>query len=307
MKKIFIYLGITFFLTWLIWGVLSQNVDSLTNSLIAQGVVAVTMWFPAFGLFITKSLSKKDPVVIKPLFIPCIKGNVKTYLAALLLPVLLTIIGAALFFLLFPDRFGMAFEKIARQMRDNGIQLSDNLILLIIIAQMLAAIIFAPFLNMLFALGEELGWRGFLFPELKKKTSSVKAIFASGIIWGVWHAPITAMGHNFGFGYPGFPWTGILAMIIFCTFTGAFLAYITEKTASIWPAALCHGAINAVAGIPILFLNDGFTESGLTSPKLLGPSLPGFISGIPVIILGIWCIIKFKQENPLDKIPALDN
>ena len=30
-----------------------------------------------------------------------------------------------------------------------------------------------------------------------------------GLTWGLWHAPITMMGHNYGRGYPGFPFTGI--------------------------------------------------------------------------------------------------
>src|SRR5262249_52667864 len=40
------------------------------------------------------------------------------------------------------------------------------------------------------ALGEEIGWRGFLVPELSKITSFPKTALISGIIWSIWHYPI---------------------------------------------------------------------------------------------------------------------
>ena len=30
-----------------------------------------------------------------------------------------------------------------------------------------------------------------------------------GIVWGLWHAPIIAMGHNYGTDYLGAPWLGM--------------------------------------------------------------------------------------------------
>ena len=39
------------------------------------------------------------------------------------------------------------------------------------------------------AVGEELGWRGRLLPKLATRTSRLRAALATGVIWGVWHAP----------------------------------------------------------------------------------------------------------------------
>jgi membrane protease YdiL (CAAX protease family) len=43
------------------------------------------------------------------------------------------------------------------------------------------------------AFGEELGWRGMLFPTLADFTSERSAALVSGVIWGLWHAPAIAI------------------------------------------------------------------------------------------------------------------
>ena len=40
------------------------------------------------------------------------------------------------------------------------------------------------------ALGEEIGWRGFLVPELAKQMSFTKLSLLSGVIWAAWHSPL---------------------------------------------------------------------------------------------------------------------
>ena len=78
------------------------------------------------------------------------------------------------------------------------------------------AVLLAPVLNIVTTTGEEWGWRGYLVPKLTEKLSVVPTLLISGIIWGLWHAPLTVMGHNYGLGYSGYPYTGILAMCAFC-------------------------------------------------------------------------------------------
>lgn len=106
------------------------------------------------------------------------------------------------------------------------------------------------------ALGEEGGWRGYMMPKLMKLMSVPKAVIVGGIIWGVWHAPLTCIGHNFGTDYPGFPYVGILVMCIFCTLMGMLLTYITIKSSSIWPAAIMHAVNNGNPTILRFFLNE---------------------------------------------------
>jgi membrane protease YdiL (CAAX protease family) len=121
------------------------------------------------------------------------------------------------------------------------------------VIQVLLAFTLAPFINVLFALGEELGWRGFLFPQLTP-LGQWKAMLISGIVWGVWHAPVIAQGHN----YPGYPVLGIFMMIVFCVLLGIILSWLYLNTKSPWVAALGHGSVNAAAGLPIMFMEPGF-------------------------------------------------
>lgn len=47
-------------------------------------------------------------------------------------------------------------------------------------------------------LGEELGWRGFVFNELQKRMSPLNSAMIVGVTWGFWHAPLWLMS-----GYSG--------------------------------------------------------------------------------------------------------
>jgi len=44
------------------------------------------------------------------------------------------------------------------------------------------------------AVGEELGWRGWLLPQLAARTTRLRAALGTGAIWGVWHAPLLLSG-----------------------------------------------------------------------------------------------------------------
>ncbi|HEV2177528.1 MAG TPA: CPBP family intramembrane glutamic endopeptidase [Terriglobia bacterium] len=50
------------------------------------------------------------------------------------------------------------------------------------------------------ALGEELGWRGFLVPQLAKVMPFSRVAFTSGIVWALWHYPIILFGSYRGTG-----------------------------------------------------------------------------------------------------------
>ncbi len=47
---------------------------------------------------------------------------------------------------------------------------------------------------LLAALGEELGWRGFLYPRLMPRFGAVGAAVAIGLVWGLWHLPADFVG-----------------------------------------------------------------------------------------------------------------
>ena len=111
------------------------------------------------------------------------------------------------------------------------------------------------------ALGEEYGWRGYLQQELIKM-GRVKGVLLVGIIWGVWHAPVIAMGHN----YPGHPVLGPILMVAYAVFLAYVLGYAVLKSGSIWLAAYLHALNNQVNSLLLATLytpNDPAFSFGL--------------------------------------------
>lgn len=295
MKKIGIFVSLTFILTWGIAFALMASGGYSNPS--ATVIVAACMFIPAISAIITAFITKEgfNGLWIKPNF----KGNIKYYLIAWFLPAILIIFGAAIYYLIFPKNFDGNMTNMIKATKDqltNAGQaiLSDNQIKLALISQLAIGLLISPIVNFVTCLGEELGWRGYLLPNLCEKYSQVSAVIITGVIWGIWHAPMIAMGHNYGLGYPTAPWGGIAAMIIFCIFVGALLSYVTLKTKSSLPAAIGHGMINGYASVGIIFLS-------IESPNLfIGPLPIGIIGGIGFIIAGVICLLlisKMKKEN----------
>lgn len=111
--------------------------------------------------------------------------------------------------------------------------------------------------------GEEWGWRGYMMPKLLELMPKPVAVIVGGVIWGLWHAPLTVSGHNFGLDYKFYPWLGILLMCIFCILMNAFLTLLTERTKSVYPAAFCHAVTNNLgAGVLLsIFASQTSLES----------------------------------------------
>ena len=119
-------------------------------------------------------------------------------------------------------------------------------------------------------LGEELGWRGYLFPKLKTVMNRPAAYIVCGIIWGVWHTPAIIDGLNFGKDYAGYPYVGILLMCVFCIGTGIIFTWLTEKTNSVYPAAFAHAINNNATGLIVALSGTNSDESRVLQFFIVG-------------------------------------
>ena len=118
-----------------------------------------------------------------------------------------------------------------------------------LVAVQCVAVLAGAVINTIPALGEELGWRGWLLPRLMP-LGAVPAIVISGVIWGAWHAPLILLGYN----YPTAPgWLGVVMMMGMCTLVGAVFGWLRLRSGSVWPAALAHGSFNSAAGLSLVF------------------------------------------------------
>jgi uncharacterized protein len=91
------------------------------------------------------------------------------------------------------------------------------------------------------ALGEEIGWRGFLVPELRKTTSFTATSLISGIVWSLWHYPILIYG-DYNAGTP--TWYGLTCFTVMVISISFVFAWMRLKSGSLWTGAILHGSHN---------------------------------------------------------------
>jgi membrane protease YdiL (CAAX protease family) len=163
-------------------------------------------------------------------------------------------------------RFDANFTQMQSMMQASGKEAPVPLSI-IVTAMIAVSLTLAPLFNVLFALGEEIGWRGFLLPRLVQSgVDQWTALLASGAIWGLWHAPLIVRGQN----YPDHPYLGVVLMTLFCSLLGVIFGWLRLASKSVWPPTLAHGTLNAVAGVPLLVLTPFDMALGGMLTSLVG-------------------------------------
>lgn len=279
-STIILFLVAAFALDWVGWIIAGAQSGWVIDesSGIWGPLLAVSMFGPLASAVIVRVTRK---TAVDAGWRPRIKGGVRWYMLALAIPPALTLAGSAVYFLFFSGDFDPEASRFsAAAIAQLGV--GSDQVPAIFAIQVANAVIFAPFINMLLAIGEEAGWRGFLYPAMREQMPRRRAAILTGAAWGLWHAPLIAMGYNYGSDYLGFPVSGIVAMTIFCMAFGTFLCFLRERSGSVWPCALAHGSLNAVAGLGMWFSRS----AGGT----LGPMPLGLLGCIPVVLLALWLL-----------------
>ena len=269
------YLVWTFALAYLIQfgvGLLYQR----GNMMIGQLVMAGMMFVPMLGVLLSGGKLSGMGWRLQ------IKKNIKAILIGWFVPAVLTAIGAALYFIIFPGHFDLSGSSMGpdalEQLQVQGISYP-----MYVLISLVSSLTYAPLLNTFVSLGEEIGWRGFLYPQLRANLGREKGWLLGGIIWGAWHWPLIGLiGYEYGTEYFGFP---VVGMLVFCVFTiamGILCDWLYEQSGSIWVPSICHGAINAAGTLPLAIClpNTG-------SARLLGPMPNGLIAGLPILITAV--------------------
>lgn len=91
------------------------------------------------------------------------------------------------------------------------------------------------------ALGEEIGWRGFLVPELFRTTSFTTTALISGIVWSLWHYPVLIWG-DYNAGTP--TWYGLTCFTVMVVSMSFVFAWMRLKSGSLWTGAILHASHN---------------------------------------------------------------
>lgn len=279
-KQFTVYIAAAFALAWILQ--ITASVFAASGRVeLFRPLLVVTMCMPLLAALIAR-------VPLRGMgFVPHLKGKLRYLFFALWSPALLSVLGAFLFFAVFPHTFDSGLTALSAQLEAVGalaqLEAQGLTVPMYVAIGVVSTLTYAPFINMIPALGEEIGWRGAMYPYLKEHFGVLKGRIFGGIIWGVWHWPLIILaGYEYGTAYLGAP---VLGPIVFClstVFMGILLDYVYEKTESIWLPSLMHGAINAFT-IPLYLIKPEFSNL-----VILGPIFIGLIGMLPMAALAIF-------------------
>lgn len=209
--------------------ILSIIVDVLLINTENGILYPVLMWVPAIAALVAniyEQVVNKEKFSIKKLlnglgFIFC---NIKYILLGILLPLVYLLIPYIIYWTKYPDNFAYTGVPI-------GLVLSDCLPVMVIgiVGSLISAI------------GEEIGWRGYMVPALKEKYGTKKALIISSLFWCLWHFPLIIFDAYMS----NLPLYYQLPMFVLCIFpVGVICGIYALKTSSVWPSAFLHAAHN---------------------------------------------------------------
>lgn len=298
-KKVIKYVIITYVIAWTLQiagSLYMVNNPGMTGQTVFKACMAICMFGPLVAALVVKADFRS--MGWKPKF----KGNIGWVFFCAYITAVPMVLGAALFFGIFPNLLDTSGSYLIAQGEAMGVDIEEQLAQAGLTIQMYmlatcASIVYVPFINIITAIGEEVGWRGFLYPELNKSFGKIGTWLIGGTIWGAFHFPSMIFGgYEYGFDYLGKPVLGLIAFTITCIALGILEEIVYSRTKCIWYAALLHGSFNGIATLPLMLLN--VNDPTVDKYMILGPYMNGLIAGIPLVIIAvIMGAIAIRKQN----------
>lgn len=236
--------------------------------------VAGLMWCPAFAAVATVYLRRLDFKMLGLRW-----GGARYALLSYFTPLVYATVAYALIWIFgfgfFPDTAAVAAigQKLGWTIT-SPTAIVPLYFLLIATTQMITSVAHA--------LGEEIGWRGFLTPLMVQRFGFTAGTVTVGVIWAAWHMPLLLFAdYN-----SGTPWW--FAIPCFCALTiglSVIMAWFRQVSNSVWPCAILHASHN-------LFIQGFFTPLTGSRGNLTAYVIDEFGVAVPLIIVliavGLW-------------------
>lgn len=146
--------------------------------------------------------------------------------------------------------------------------------------------------SMATALGEEIGWRGFLTPRLTALSGFIVGTLITGVIWGAWHLPLLFLGKYQSGANQLYE---AISFVVMVTALSGPLAWLRLDSGSLWPAATFHASHNIIVAMIFESLSTP------TQNEVTMVSETGVITAIVsvVICLPFWFLgaRKFSRQS----------
>ncbi len=266
-KPILIFLLITLALSSIFYYLI---IDAGTLSAGGGLYVLGLMWCPGISALITMRILKRS---LKELGWKW--GKTKYQLRSYFIPILYALVAYLIVWIVGWGKFynGEFVTTIATSL---GLTELDNNLVILVYVLIQGTVGFLT--GAIFALGEEIGWRGFLVPELYKTEGFTKTSLISGFIWGIWHLPILLFA-DYNSGTP--VWVAMICFMVLVISVSFIYTWFRMKSGSLWTAVILHASHN-------LYIQSIFTplteDTGNTAYFIdeFGIMLPIIVTGLAI-------------------------
>jgi len=275
-RKIATFLILTFVFSvpfWLFWiGVLAAPFGRLITTI-------ALMWCPGLAGIFTKLLFRDSLAELGWRW-----GGTRYQLASYGLPLLYSLAAYVPVWVIGLGRFydSLFVDEIAGRFGPEGAS-AGVVILLFVLFQATVGVL----INSVFAIGEEVGWRGFLVPELVNVVSFPVASVISGLAWAAWHYPILIFS-DYNAGTP--VWYGLTCFTVLVVGVSFAYAWLRLRSGSLWTGTILHGSHN-------LFVQAVFNP--LTAGVAITPFIIGEFGAALAIVSVIVAIVFVRMEPPV--------
>jgi membrane protease YdiL (CAAX protease family) len=137
------------------------------------------------------------------------------------------------------------------------------------------------------AMGEELGWRGLLVPELARVTSFPRVAIYSGVIWALWHSPLIIFLDYHGKGGVTFSLVCFVVLVVGVSF---LYAWMRLKSGSVWTGVILHASHN-------IFI-QGFFDPLTRESRLTNYAIGEFGFGLAIVAV-VLAVVFYRKRGEL--------
>jgi uncharacterized protein len=266
-KEIITFLIITFLLSAIFYAfILNAQTMHAMGGLLTLGL----MWCPGAAAIITRLAYHRSLRGMGWKF-----GKAKWLLLAYLLPVAYAVVPYVLTWLSGLGRFSTANLPADQPL---PVFLAVNLTFLFLLGSVPSA------------LGEEIGWRGMLVPQLSKLYSLPKVALISGLIWALWHAPVVVFA-DYGSGTPVlYALACFIVMVVGASFA---FTWLRIKSGSLWTAVVLHASHNLI----IQAILDPLTQDTGITPYIVTEFGIGLALAAGIMGVVFWRMMKGKAAG----------
>ncbi len=143
------------------------------------------------------------------------------------------------------------------------------------------------------ALGEEIGWRGFLAPALVTRLGFTRGALVTGLIWAAWHMPVLLFA-DYNAGTPW--WFGMPCFVVLVLASSVMTTWLRLRSGSLWPAAIMHASHN-------LFIQAFFTPITAPHGAITPYAIDEFGFVVPLVMV-VAAVLFWRRRGAVARPPA---